>query len=391
MKTLLSIMLCFVLCFDCCAFALVNEEQIVQHNGEVPVTVYTFTDELPKILMPIGKNEVLQDAEIICGVTISKEPDAYIMEDEPNTYGSIVSLFIIKKGERLQLIGVSCVNGTSWQVTEFSDKLLRQGHEPAIDIAWVRNSTRPAFAVRYSGHNQHVVDLFSFSGNRVWEMIGHLNRHEELEIYTTQNGFSVIDSGHEYQYSRATGYWMEYMDSIDEFPMSIEACKKLDAQNTNNDMNVLYGYTMEGDLRISPSRSAKSLGSYSRYVPFIYLNESRKDGSDRWLKVQLGSTVGWMREADCCLGESLPQYPVSVGKVKQDAILYGDDTAASKIKRIPHGTIFHILGETDNGLYHICIPQGELSWKIDMTGTYGYVRSEAVDCGGTVSELNNHE
>ena len=391
MKSLLSIMFCLILCTNCCAFALANEQQIVQYNGESPVTLFSFSSELPQILNPIANNNAFQGVEIVCGAVISKEPDDYLMEDEPNTYGSIASLIITKAGGRRQLIGVSCVNGGAWHVAEFGDRLFRQEYEPELDIVWVRNLTRPAFAVSYSGHNQHLMDLFSFSGNRIWEMIGHLNESEKLEIYTTQNGFSVTDSGHEYQCSRARGYWMEYMNSIEEFPNSYEACKMLEIQNLKSNMSVLYGYTMEGDLFVSPSHRARSLGSYSCYIPFIYLNESKIYGSERWLKVQIGSTVGWMREVDCCLGESLPQYPVSVGKARQDVILFGDSSAASEIKRIPLGTYFHVLGETDNGLYHICIPRGRLSWNIDMTGIYGYVQKDEVFFGGSISEIHDLE
>lgn len=391
MKSLLSIVFCLILCINCCAFALANEQQIVQYNGESPVTLYSFSNELPQILNPIANNNAFQGVEIICGAVISKEPDDYLMEGELNTYGSITSLIITKTGGTLQLIGVSCVNGAAWHVVEFGDKLLRQAYKPELDIVWGVSFTRPVFAISYSGHNQRFVDLFSFSGNRIWEMIGHLNERERLAIYTTQNGFLVIDSGHEYQYGRSSGYWMEYMSSIDEFPISIETCKTLEAQNQKSDTSVLYGYTMESNLYASPSRSAESLGNYSCYIPFIYLNESKIRGSDRWLKVQIGSTVGWMCEADCCLGESLPQYPASVGKARRDVTLYRDSSATSEIKRIPLGTYFHVLGETDNGLYHICIPREGLSWNIDMTGTYGYVQKDEVCCGGSISEINSLE
>ena len=39
-------------------------------------------------------------------------------------------------------------------------------------------------------------------------------------------------------------------------------------------------------------------------------------------------------------------------------------------------------------MYHICIPQNEISWAVDMEGLYGYIPQEGTLTGASPSVLD---
>ena len=82
--------------------------------------------------------------------------------------------------------------------------------------------------------------------------------------------------------------------------------------------------------------------------------------------------------------------PVPLGRILDSCPLYASAKDKRPTTELAPGTTFHILTEY-KGMYHICIPQGEISWDVDRDGLYGYIPKEDVLTGYSPSALDAQE
>ena len=82
------------------------------------------------------------------------------------------------------------------------------------------------------------------------------------------------------------------------------------------------------------------------------------------------------------------QFPTLCGRTLAGCALYAQAYDSSPAMELPAGTSFHILAETENDRFHICVPSGSLGPEVDTNGTYGYVSKSAVLTGASVAALD---
>ena len=104
-----------------------------------------------------------------------------------------------------------------------------------------------------------------------------------------------------------------------------------------------------------------------------------------------GKTVdvffGWMSSNYVDLSPDYHFAPIPLGRTPEGCPLYACAKDKKPTAELAPGTTFHILAEYD-GMYHICIPQGELTWAVDPDGTYGYIPKKNVLTGYSPSALD---
>jgi hypothetical protein len=118
-----------------------------------------------------------------------------------------------------------------------------------------------------------------------------------------------------------------------------------------------------------------------------FTGEQKSGTTFPWYQVQIGDTVGWMSSNYVGFAPDLGFMPIPLGRTLEGCSLYASARDKTPMAELAPGTTFHILTEYD-GMYHICIPQGELSWAVDPDGTYGYIPKKNVLTGYSPSALD---
>ena len=133
------------------------------------------------------------------------------------------ALMLIETQGSTQLIGAAQVNGQTWQVTNFDSRFLRKTVDLGMGIIESPGGAVPGLGVSYWNQEKPEFDLFQFSPNRRWEMVGY--RTNDLIISTAGEKMIVIDTaGQEQIYGASPTFLMESMTSIEEYPSTEEAC-----------------------------------------------------------------------------------------------------------------------------------------------------------------------
>lgn len=374
--------ICMVLLLPICASAAVRTEDQYAPSGNFTRRHYLFEEELPAQLVQPMADWGYGHVHILSGAAIEEPGDQLRMEHEPGSFPSFSALMLVENQGETQLIGAAWVEGQPWQVINFGTKLLRSTTNVSMDIVDRPGFDRPGLAVCYwEGKKQ--LDLFCFSGNRLWEMIGH--RTDDLSISTAGVFTSFIDrGGQKSEYARSRSFWMEYMNSIDEYPTTQEACMLLQPPFDEG----AWHYTTGANLRSEPSQYSESLGMYRMDVPLLFYGEYESGKEWPWCRVRIGNTEGWMSEQYVRPGLPSPMAALTVGRTLHGCTMLQKYRDPSSAVQLAPGTQFHILAETDDGWRHICIPSGELVAEMDINGTYGYVHKDDMITGASVITLD---
>lgn len=105
-----------------------------------------------------------------------------------------------------------------------------------------------------------------------------------------------------------------------------------------------------------------------------------------WYQVQVGNTIGWISgpyltyardQAD--FARRISYQPLPVARVKERVLLRKELNSEKAVMYLEPGMLMHLLGETENGWLHVCVPRGELHWLMDQGGSFGYVRKSEAD------------
>lgn len=385
-KRFFFFLLALILLPVCCHAEPWTEETYFP-SGQLERRSYIFQDELPQQLVAPLADWGYGDARILSGAAIEEPGDAASPEDDPSFQPSFSALMLAEIKGETQLIGAAWVEGQPWQVVNFGSRLLRQTENLSMGyMTW--DTARPALAICYWGtQEEEQFDLFMFSGNRLWEMVGHSDSH--IRISTSNDTVTVWEDPPKTRF-RLGSFWMEYMSSISEYPTTYAECEQLDQAILLADEAAIstWCYTGHANLRAEPTQMSQSLGMYQPNIPAVDLGEQAQGDEWPWLRLHIGNTEGWMCAQYVHTGLPNIQLPTLCGRTLADCALYAQAYDSSPALELPAGTSFHILAETENDRFHICVPSGELGPEVDTNGTYGYVSKSAVITGASPAALD---
>lgn len=370
-----------------CCHAEPWTEEMYSPSGQLERRGYIFQDELPQQLVAPLADWGYGDARILSGAAIEEPGDAASPEDDPSFQASFSALMLAEIEGETQLIGAAWVEGQPWQVVNFGSRLLRQTENLSMGyMTW--DTARPALAIGYWGmQEEQQFDLFMFSGNRLWEMVGHSDSH--IRISTSNDIVTVWEDPPKTRF-RLGSFWMEYMSSISEFPTTYTECEQLQQAIllAEEAAGSALCYTDGANLWAEPSQTSQSLGMYQPNIPAVDLGEQAQGDEWPWLRLRIGNTEGWMSAQYVHTGLPNGQLPTLCGRTLTGCALYAQAYDSSPALELPSGTSFHILAETENERFHICVPSGGLGPEVDTNGTYGYVSKSAVMTGASPIALD---
>ena len=370
-------LLLILLFMPLCSLAEVWTEDQFYPSGNFARRHYLFKDEQPAPLVEPLKEWGYVHARVLSGAAIEEPGDNPPMTDEPGSYPSFTALMLLDVAGKVELVGAAWVEGQPWQVVSFDTRLLRRTTRMGMGIIECPGMERPAFAVSYWDQPQ-CFDLFTFRGNRLWEMVGH--RKSDLIISTAgQFTLTIDDAGQKVYHALPRRFYMESMPSIDEYPTTLAECEALTYPTASPE----WHHTGGAHLREEPSQQARSLGLYEMDVPVRFFGETKPGSKWPWYRVRIGDTEGWMSGQYVYPDLAYPAPALSVGRTVNGCTMLrvlGDSSSAVPLAP---GTDFHILAETADGWRHVCIPGGPLTPEMDLDGTYGYVhRAEMITGAG---------
>lgn len=141
-------------------------------------------------------------------------------------------------------------------------------------------------------------------------------------------------------------------------------------------------YARGANLREEPTGKSASMG-----VVRVALAEKLDQQPGRefpWYQLRIGDTVGWMSGAYVTHGIELAPPPAVLRCDREVAlrVAMGGDTK----QLLPAGTALQVVGDC-GAWYHVVLPAGEIGWKLDADGTYGYVQASEVTEFATLLHL----
>lgn len=347
-------------------------------EDNVPYEVFTFSASLPERLQEPLQPWVEDESRILSSAAIQSNGGDYAAD----CYAALV---LVDAAEGTRLIAAAQPEGLPWQVEDFTH-MLRRRQNVSVSIYMDEYTRVPCFSVDYPLPDGLMSDFLTFY--TLWEMTGHTDTARGITVSITANGLEITDRQGYLECQAAQGFWLEYMKDISAFPTTRAEALAQEAQAESaiiaSSLKAIM-YAAGAHLRTGPTGSAESLGQYNMDVPMVYLGKQEKGAQWPWYQVRIGNTVGWMSSNYI---HSEPQHhPVPLGRTVYGCTLYATADDTQPVVRLEPGTTFHILTEY-NGMYHICIPRGEISYAVDAEGTYGYIPIKNVLTGASPSALD---
>ncbi len=149
-------------------------------------------------------------------------------------------------------------------------------------------------------------------------------------------------------------------------------------------------YVFGVNFREQPTGDSQSMGLYTARVRV--LGETSAGVRAPWHHVAVGDTQGWVsgvylvdaaaRKTRICEEASKV---LAVARMQQEGSLLSEPGGNGK-QLLRQGTMMHVISERD-GWLHVVIPRGEITWKTDWDGTYGFVRKSSVVIGQSLADL----
>lgn len=175
--------------------------------------------------------------------------------------------------------------------------------------------------------------------------------------------------------------FMEGIDA-DAFPRTLEQCLALEGSGAW--LPEGYAVCQGVHLRQSASSRSKDLGTILSGT-LVRVLEIVPGDPYPWARVQLGPLEGYMSAAYVSYEGSPCASPATDIDLLPVVEAIGDvSLKASRVPlfaattgSVPAGTRMHVLAQYD-GWYLVCAPRGELSWRMDVEGTFGFVRRAEV-------------
>lgn len=352
-----------------------------------PYEVFTFSASLPVRLQEPLSSLIPDESRILSGAAIQHNGSHY--GDAPDYLDSYTALVLVDSAEGLHLYAAAWVENLPWQVNDYT-RVLRQTKGVSVSIYKPDADRIPVFSVDYAVQGGIMSDMFSFWGNRLWCVYAHTDQSRGVTIKNDHGGVEITDGSGRNGYACDIPFYLDYMVNMSAFPISHEEAASLASSSQlafDADTAVNRVYSRGANLRKEPTSKSESLGMYTANVPMIFTGEQKPGTNWPWYQVNIGDTMGWMSSDYVAISIHLYEAPIPLGRTVDICPLYAAIGDTQPAMQLSPGATFHILTEID-GLYHICIPQGEISWAVDVNGVYGYIPKENVLTGYSPSALD---
>lgn len=349
--------------------------------------VSTFAGRLPERLKEPLSTLISDEIRIVSGAAIQHNSNFYDA-DEIASWDSYSAMLIVDTDEGPLLLAAAWVDGMPWQVSDFT-RFLRRDESVSLSIYQPEPNRIPLFSVDYPGHGGMVSDLILFRGNRLWQLYGYIDDAAGLQIFIDGNDATVIENGVRDFHDYPEPFWMDYLLDSSGFPTTRSEVETLDNAAASifvSNEAAGFGYTVGSNLRREATAKSESLGLYGPDIPLILTGEEKPGTQLPWYQVLIGDTIGWM-SANYVHAAQSNDYPVPMGRTLAGCPMYTNPGDAQPLQQLEPGTTFHILTEY-KGMYHICIPSGEISWAVDVDGVYGYIPKTSVLTGYSLTSLD---
>ena len=356
-----------------------------------PYEVFTFSSSLPERLKEPLSVFVSDETKVISGAAI--QHNGYHYSDSPSSLDSYTAMVLVKTDDGPRLYAAAWVENLPWQVNDYS-RFLRQQKNVYVSIYKPDTNRAPVFSVDYSVQGGIKSDLFCFFSNKLWCIDGHIDLGRGLTVMSTYpESIKMTDSNGSKDYTCSMPFYLDYMQDISAFPITREAAEALViAHETAHAADTAANrvYASGAHLRKDPTGKSESLGIYSHNVPMIFTGKQKPGTLFPWYQVRIGGITGWMSSNYVNPAPDVGIAPIPLGRTLAGCSLYTGANDKKPAAELAPGTTFHILTEYED-MYHICIPQNELTWAVDPDGTYGYIPVSGILTGYSPSSLDAQE
>ena len=353
-----------------------------------PYEVFTFSASLPERLKEPLAAFIPDETQIISGASIQHNGSHY--DDSPSELDSYTAMVLVSTDSGPCLYAAAWVENLPWQVNDYT-RFLRQKQDVCVSIYRPDDFRAPILSVDYSVQNGIKSDLFIFRSNMLWCIDGHIDEDRGVTVRSTYpESIELTDSRGSNAYYCCAPFYLDYMTDISAYPITREAAEaQAIAYETAiaTDASVNRVYSSGAHLRKEPTGKSESLGVYAHNVPMNFTGEQKPGTTFPWFQVRIGDTLGWTSSNYVNASPDIAFAPIPLGRTLEGCQLYASTNDKEPTAELAPGTTFHILTEYD-GMYHICIPQGELAWAVDPDGTYGYISTSNVLTGYSPSSLD---
>ena len=370
--------------------------------------ITVFEEDVPEELRQVLDANGYEDYPCYCGAMLQPVLDeditqSFTKEDMAwalRIAGSMKALIALEaEGGRI-LVGLEQVSQNQWIVSHLGVKALLPGREffitPADVVSSSYRSLRSHIAVRYPRGDGGIESYGFENRDHMWyvetyESVSVQGEGFYVESQTPFFGFMFLrlpfdenaaDNPH---YPAYVPPWVEYMDSIADFPTNEEDAKRISEASfkrfEGTDLALAYGV----NLREKPSVSSKKLGEIINGTLVHVLGQ--KAGTEYpWYHVRFGEQEGWVSgkyvrfPADREFSFAKWLMRLSLVQTTGECTLRASpDQRAKKVLELPKDAQMHAMMEVDGGWLYVMVPRGEISWEIDVDGISGYVQAGEVE------------
>jgi len=377
MRKLLLCLLLVLLPLYACAEIYVEEGYAP--NGNIAWRSYTFSGEMLPVIRQVMEENGFQNAPFLSGASVE-------VFDTGNQ-GCIKAhqaLVAVETENGRRLLGVAITDDHPWRVEDFGADFLMDGSF-AIGLHDQPNGREPVFCMAYKGLRCY---HFQYQSNIMWRMIGYHDAAGTV-IETKAGELVVTDEQGRTAFCAWDGYWPEYMTSLSDYPISRADAEAIDEKATammQERVNAGMLTITNANLRAEPTGQSKSLGVTDPAAIAVDLGDRAEGAKRPWVHVRLGHVEGWVDSHYAQGIPGVPVVPLRVGKTLSDGILRELPNGEMR-STVAAGTLFHVLASTEDGWLLVSIPNGELSWEMDVDGQTGYLHQSEVATGATLNAL----
>ena len=347
-----------------------------------------YADEMPGEVREAFSGLLLEGDTVLSGTYY-----ATWYKNTPGVMQSQKALMLVQRGSKTLVMSACWENG-AWNACIESDNFVAPGAKAqATTLARYYIDTEcDAYPAITCGEEIYRLKIDEAGRVRVDTYIRTESDGSKVSIFSHISGFS---------YRRTKGNdelesWSEYGAAperlcawtMDTFPKDVGEIQQYILAHPvalGVDEVILHG----GNFRMQPTSNSKSMGQYSAKAKLL---DTKMGTKWPWYHVQVGHLTGWVsgNYVTTDSQDRLHYYGMESGagrvaRAKREISLRTLPDGETK-QTIPAGTLMHVVIEND-GWAHVIIPRGEITWKTDWDGAYGFVKADEVEIGLSVADV----
>lgn len=370
---LLWALMLVLFCVPACA-----KEYTLGDEGNGYFVCEEFSGELTRGARAVFGGLLREGDETLCGAIFTEH-----YRSEPGRGGRCAAMLAVRREGKILLMGANRNGDESWMTGVETDSFLPPDAEFTItcepmgeeyvtyvhlaltvddQVFLLRTQASGAlFLYEYrrkeKDGGEFVIDCYSGSFRCMERKNG-----EETTIHAPEGGLPI----------RLCAWTLE---TFPDTPEKIDAWLAAHQKKEPDDVGYIWGV----NLREEPTGKSRSWGKYTAKVKIL----GQQPGLEvPWFHVQIGDLDGWVSglylrtqraaRADEWAGSVNAVLRVC-RTITETTLLRRPDGDA--VKEIPAGTLLHVIEEND-GWLHVILPRGEISWRTDWNGTYGFIEKK---------------